>query len=158
MATASEGTDAAGLAPPADGARGERVEQNLAQIAALHLGPSSRTVVASVEEDAPIAVEEPHRLTAFEDEALEFVHQAGRLQSELPVVVVDVEHPPLRARQRRGLRFVHCGGMPWRWRTRARVRPPRPAPMIVTGVFMVTIHPRDGGLRIPRHDLHAIQT
>ncbi len=64
-------------------------------------GSSSRTV--------PSGVENPRRLAALQDEAAELLGQAGRLEGGLAVVVVDVEHPALGARGRRGLRLVDRG-------------------------------------------------
>src|SRR5580704_3246894 len=43
--------------------------------------------------------------------------------------------------------------MPRTCRTRARVRPPRPAPMIVTGVVMMMVLPRGDWNVVPRESL-----
>lgn len=97
------------LWPQADGTGRERVEQELAQFAALHLGPSAGAVVGLVVADGAVAVEDPHLLAAFEDEVAELRHQAGRLDRDLAVVVVDVEHAALRAGHRRGFGLVDRG-------------------------------------------------
>jgi len=47
--------------------------------------------------------------TAGQDRGPELLHQTGRLQRGLPVVVVDVEHAALRAGVRGALRLVHDG-------------------------------------------------
>ena len=62
-----------------------------------------------VEQDGAVRVEDPHRLAALVDDGAELVDQAGRLEGELPVVLVDVEHAALRARRRRGLGLVDRG-------------------------------------------------
>jgi len=109
VAVLAEGTGAADLVAPPDGAGRERVEQHLTQLAALHLRAATCAVVGFVEHDGPVPVEDPHRLAALQDEAAELVHQAGCLEGELPVVVVDVEHPALHARHRGRLRLVDRG-------------------------------------------------
>ena len=55
-------------------------------------------------------VEHPRGLAAFMDDPAEFVEQSGRLQRELSVVVMDVEHSALRARIRRRIGLVDGGG------------------------------------------------
>ncbi len=109
MTTLAKGADAAGLVPPPNGAGRERVEQDPSQLAPLHLGASARAVVGVVEQDGSAPVEDPCRLAALQDEAAEVVDQACRPECRLAVVVVDVEHPALRARRRGGLRLVERG-------------------------------------------------
>jgi hypothetical protein len=106
VAALAEGTDAADLVAPPDSAGRERVEQHLAQLAALHLGASTRAVVGFVQQDRPVPVEDPHRLAPLQDETPELIHQGRRLQGQLAVVIVDVEHPALRPRRRGGLRLA----------------------------------------------------
>lgn len=101
-----QGTDARGLAAPLDGVAGERVEQDLPQLAALYLGACARAVVGLVEQDGPVPVEQPYRLAALQDEATELVHQAGCVEGELAVAFVDVEHSALRTGRRGGLCLV----------------------------------------------------
>src|ERR1700722_18776443 len=43
------------------------------------------------------------------DDSTEFFVEASRLQRELTVILVDVEHPALRARRRRRIGFVDGG-------------------------------------------------
>ncbi len=86
------------LAPPPDRAARERVEQQVPQLAALHLGTLAGAVVGSVEQDGPVRVEDPVGLAAFEDECAEPLGQARRLQRRLAGPGVDVEHPALAAR------------------------------------------------------------
>ncbi|CAM5627373.1 hypothetical protein SRIMM317S_04937 [Streptomyces rimosus subsp. rimosus] len=109
VAALAEGAGTADLVPPADGARRERIEQGLPQLAALHLGAPARAVVRLVEQDGPVPVEDAQRLTALQDQAMELVHQVGCLEGELPVVVVDVEQPALMAGRGGGLRLVDGG-------------------------------------------------
>ena len=106
MTPPTEATNIADLVPPPDGALPERVEQHLPQLTALHLGTPARAVVRFLEQDIPLLVQPPHRLTALQDDAAELVHQTGRLYSKQAVVVMDVEHPALRARRWRGFRLV----------------------------------------------------
>jgi hypothetical protein len=100
VAAPAEGPGGADLAAPPDGPGRERVEQHLPQLAALHLGAAARAVVGLVEQDGPVPVEDPHRLTALQDESAELVRQTRRPQGRLAVVLVDVEHPALGARRR----------------------------------------------------------
>ena len=100
------GADPGDLAPPPDRAGRERVEQELPQVAAEHLGAAAGAVVGLVEQDSAVRVEHPRRLAALVDEAAELVEQAGRLQGELPVVLVDVELAALGAGAGRGLGLV----------------------------------------------------
>ena len=77
----------------------ERVQQQLPQLAARHLGTLARAVVGPVEQNSPGPVQNPVGLAAGQDEPLELPGQAGRLERQLPVRRVDVEQPALgRAR------------------------------------------------------------
>jgi len=105
----AQGARAGHPVTPPDGPGRERVEQRAAQLAAQHLGAPTRTVVGLLEQDGPAPVEEPHRLTARQDEGAELVHQSRRLQCRLAGVVMDVEHPALRPRGGGGLRLVDRG-------------------------------------------------
>ncbi len=98
------------LAAPADRAPGQGVEQHAPQVRTLRFGPASRTVVALFEKDLAILSRSARRLASFKDDGVELFRQAGGLQSELPVVVVDVEHPALCPRIRGGFGFIDLDG------------------------------------------------
>ena len=106
MAARGEGAHAADLVPPPDGAGRERLEQDPAELTALHLGAATRAVVGLFEQDVPVPVEDPHRLAARQDEAAELLGEARRREGRLAGVVVDVEHPALRPRGRGRFRLV----------------------------------------------------
>ncbi len=98
VAPVAEGTDTADLVPPPDRAGRERVEQDPAQLTALHLGAFALAVV--VEQYGPVRGEDAGRLAAFQDEGAELVGQPRRLQCGLAGGPVYVEHPALRAGRR----------------------------------------------------------
>lgn len=100
MAAVAERTGTADLVTPPHGAGRERVEQNLPQVAALHLRASTGPVVGPVEPDGAVRVEDPQCLAALQNNGPELVRQPGRLDRELPVVVVDVQQSALGARRR----------------------------------------------------------
>ncbi len=76
----------------------------------MHLGATAAAVVGLVEEERAVRVEHPRRLGAFTDDPAELVEQPGRLQRELSVVVMDVEHPALRAGAGRRIGLVDGSG------------------------------------------------
>ena len=76
----------------------------------MHLGATAAAVVGLVEKDRAVRVEHPRSLAALVDDSAELVEEAGRLQRELSVVVVDVEHSALRARIRGRIGLVDGGG------------------------------------------------
>jgi hypothetical protein len=106
VAALAEGLHAADLAPPLHDAARKRVQQYLPQLAARHLRTLARAVVGSVEQNSPCPVQNPIGLAAGQDKAAELLDQAGRLERWLAVPGVDVKQPTLRARGRRGLRFI----------------------------------------------------
>ena len=97
VAAAAERSGPGDLAVPAHGAGRQRVEQQVPQLGALHLGSATRPVVGVVDEDGAVRVEHPVVLAALEDEPAEPLGQAGRGEGRLAGVVVDVEHPALGA-------------------------------------------------------------
>ncbi len=99
-----------GLAPPPDSARGQRSEQQVAQRAAVDLGPPAGPVVLLREVDRAVGPEQPQGLPAGVDQLLELLGQLGGAQGELSGVVVDVEHPALGPDVRAGLQ-VEDGGV-----------------------------------------------
>src|ERR1700710_1575233 len=76
----------------------------------MHFGATGAAVVGLIEENFSVRVEHAGGLAAFVNDAAERVEQAGIFQCELSVVVVDVEHAPLRACACRGFGLVDGGG------------------------------------------------
>lgn len=93
-----------------NGSRRQRVEQDASQFTAMHLGAATAAIVGLIEKHGALRVEHARRFTALMDDSTEFVEQSGRLERELSVVVVDIEHSALRARSGRGLRLVDGRG------------------------------------------------
>ena len=117
---------------------GQRVEQDPAQVAAEHLGAYTRAVVGLVEQHRAVLVEHARRLAAFVDDLAELVGEAGRLERELSVVLVDVELAALRASRRRGLRLVDRRGDAVDVEDAGEGEAAAPAPTIVTGLVIVS--------------------
>jgi hypothetical protein len=76
---------------------GQGFDQQLAQFAAQHLGPPARAVVGLFQQHGAVAVERARGLTALVDQGAETVDQAGGLQRDLSVMVMDVEQAALGA-------------------------------------------------------------
>ena len=110
MATAVERGHRGDLVAPAHRAGGQRVQQQPTQGAARDLGPATGAVVLLVTQHLAVLVEDARRLAARMDQRHELGVQVRRLQRDLAVVVVDVEHAALRPRVRRGLGFEDRGG------------------------------------------------
>ena len=85
------------LASPADRVGGERVEQDPPEASPGHLGPAARAVIGLIEQDVAVLVEDPRRLAPGVDDPEELIVEPGRLERDLPVILVDVEHPALGA-------------------------------------------------------------
>ncbi len=88
-----------------DGAVGQRAEQQIAQLAAVHLRTVTGLVVRRGHVHRAVGAEQTHGLTALVDERAETVVQTGRVQRLLPVLRVDVEHAALRTGRGRRLQF-----------------------------------------------------
>jgi hypothetical protein len=86
VAPVAQGPGAGDLPSPVDRAVGQGVQQQVTQVATVHLRPTTCAVVA----------EQAHGLTALVDDLEEVVVQTGGVQGFLPVLRVDVEHPALR--------------------------------------------------------------
>jgi hypothetical protein len=65
------------------------------------------------------------------------IEESRCLECELPVGFVDIEHASLHSRICRGFRFVDRRSNAVDVEDPARVRPPSPAPMIATDVFIL---------------------
>jgi hypothetical protein len=85
------------LRPPPDRVLRQRVQQEVPQPAAVHLGPATLAGVALLEQDGRVLVEDPDRLTAGVDQPPEPRAQTRCPQGDLARVVVDVEHAALGA-------------------------------------------------------------
>jgi AcrR family transcriptional regulator len=109
MAAVAHWADGRDLASPLNGPVRERVEQDASKVAAIHLRSTAVAVVGLVEKHRTVQVQYPSGLPAVMDDSAEFVEQSCRLERELSVVLMDVEHSPLRARIRRCLGFVDGG-------------------------------------------------
>ncbi|CAM5268014.1 hypothetical protein STENM327S_07789 [Streptomyces tendae] len=109
MTTVSEGPYAPSPVAPDDRAWGQGLQQQLPELAPLHLGAASGGVIGPVRQDGAVRCHVAGRLAAFEDEGPEAVHQAGGTNPVLSVVVVDVEHAALAPGLSRRLRFVDRG-------------------------------------------------
>jgi hypothetical protein len=70
----------------------------VAQIATTHFGALPLPVVRLVEQDGALRIEDAVGLAPLVDEREERLVEAGVLEGELAVVVVDVEHPALGSR------------------------------------------------------------
>ena len=72
----------------------------------MYLRSTARAIVGLIEQDVAVLVEYPRCLTASVDDLEELLEEPRRLECELPVLFVDIEHAPLPSRVRRGFRFV----------------------------------------------------
>jgi hypothetical protein len=97
------------LAPPLQGALGQGLEQDAPQLTARHFGACSAPLVRLVEQDFAVRVDHSRRLPACVNDSAEPFVKASRLQGELTVVLVNVEHPTLRAGRRRRIGFENAG-------------------------------------------------
>ncbi len=97
MPAAAERPDGGDLVPPPDRAGGQGVEQDPPQGTPVHFRTPAGAVVGLVVQDRSVLVEHARGLAALVDDAEEFLEQPGRLEGQLPVVVVDVEHAALDA-------------------------------------------------------------
>ena len=95
--------------PPAHRAFGERIQQQVAQVDPVDLGPGERGVVRGVllEEQGAVGLEEAQVLAFGPGDRVELVDQAGFAQRPLPGM--DVEHAALAARVAGRLPFVDDG-------------------------------------------------
>jgi len=80
------------LRAPADDAVRQAVDQQVAQVPAMHLGAP---VALVLEVQYALPVVDPHHLATGHDAAQELVVQTGRAQRFLSGVLVDVEHAAL---------------------------------------------------------------
>src|SRR5271168_3952273 len=92
--SAAERRDRADFLPPHDRLLRQRLEEEVAQIATTHFGAPPLPVVRLVEQDRALRIEDAVGLAPLVDEREERLVEAGVLEGELAVVVVDVEHPP----------------------------------------------------------------
>lgn len=83
------------LVTPADGGLGQRVEQEITQLAAVDLGTASGAVVGLFPVHGGVLVEYAGGLAAGMDQGTEAVVETGGAQGRLAVVFVDVEHAAL---------------------------------------------------------------
>ncbi len=81
--------------PPAHRAVGEGVQEQVAQIGSVDLGPVERSVVGGVllEQQGAVRLKEPHVLAFTAGDRVELVDQTGLAQR--PLARVDVEHAAL---------------------------------------------------------------
>lgn len=100
--------DGEGFVAPVDGAGGLRVDQEVAELAAVDLGAFQLALVVVLPQDGSGVAQDAHRLTTAVDDRRERVPQARSVDGFLPVVVVDVEHAALDAGVPVGLELEHC--------------------------------------------------
>ncbi|WP_245721056.1 hypothetical protein [Nocardia pseudovaccinii] len=95
--------------PPAHHVFGEGIQQQVAQIGAVDLGPRERCVVGRVllEQQGAVRLQKAHVLPFAAGDRVELVDQACRTQRSLPGMYV--EHAALTARAAREFTFVHDG-------------------------------------------------
>ena len=72
----------------------------------MYLRSTAVALVGLIKQDVAVLVEYPLRLSTGEDDLEELIEESRCLECELPVVFVDIELAPLRARVCRGFRFV----------------------------------------------------
>ena len=102
-----------------------------------YLRSTAVTLVGLIQQDVGILVEDALRLSLAWMSGGIRQEESRRLECELPVVFVDIEQASLRSYVRSSFCFVDrcCNSVDVE--DARSVRPPRPAPMIVIGVFIM---------------------
>gem|GEM_PF-1768494 len=100
MPAVAKGMDTCNLVAPPDRTGRKGVEKDLPQFATEHLRATAGAVVGLIGQYRPILVKLPYGLTSMENQTLKFFCQACHPQSDLSIVIVDIEHPTLRPRRR----------------------------------------------------------
>src|SRR6478736_9273445 len=94
------------LATPPDGLGRKRLDEELTQRASVDLRPGRAARAGFVQQNVAVPVDDALGIFSRKCEGKKLVVEAGCLQAELPVVLVDVQQASLGPRLGRGLGFV----------------------------------------------------